>query len=149
MRRNIGMVAASAIGLTVLVGCNLNAGSSGTDQNPTTIRMSIEGYHFVPDHIAVHEGETVRFLITNPTDRAHELFIGTPAEQDADEARHEGASPMEQPGMSRYGYGIFLPAYGNGEFDYHFTVANGIMIGCHLPGHWAAGMRATITVLTK
>jgi uncharacterized cupredoxin-like copper-binding protein len=149
MRCCAGIVAASGIGLMALVGCSANLGGSGTDQNPTIIHMSIEGYHFIPDDIVVHEGETVRFMITNQTDRAHELFIGTPAEQEADEARHQGASPMEQPNMSHYGYGIYLPAYGAGEFEYHFTVANGIMIGCHLPGHWAAGMRASITVLTK
>jgi uncharacterized cupredoxin-like copper-binding protein len=148
MRLSMTMVAASAIGLTALVGCTANAGGSGTDQSPTIIRMSIEAYHFVPNHIQVQEGETVRFLITNPTDRAHELFIGTPVEQDADEALHKGASPMEQP-TTRYGYGIYIPAFGTGELDYHFTAANGIMIGCHLPGHWAAGMQATITVLTK
>jgi uncharacterized cupredoxin-like copper-binding protein len=146
MRRCVGIVAAGSIGLTALVGCSVNGGGSGTDQNPTIIPMSIEDYHFVPDHIVVQEGQTVRFVITNPTDRAHELFIGTPAEQDADEAHHRGASPMEQPNMSRYGYGIYLPAYGTGEFEYHFTVANGIMIGCHLPGHWAAGMKASISV---
>jgi uncharacterized cupredoxin-like copper-binding protein len=149
VRRSMAMVAASAIGLAALVGCTANAGGSGTDQNPTISRMSIEGYHFLPDHLTVHEGETVRFLITNPTDRAHALFIGTPAEQDADEARHEGASPLEQPDTSHYGYGIYIPAFGTAELDYHFTVANGIMIGCHLPGHWAAGMRATVTVLPK
>jgi uncharacterized cupredoxin-like copper-binding protein len=146
MRRCVGIVAAGGIGLSALVGCSVTAGGNATGA-PTIIHMSVEGFHFVPDQIVVHEGETVLFMITNPTDRAHELFIGTPAEQAADEAQHQGASPMEQPNMTHFGYGIYLPAYGTGEFEYHFTVANGIMIGCHLPGHWAAGMRASISVL--
>ena len=35
-----------------------------------------------------------------------------------------------------------LPAYGR----YRFDIARAIMLGCHLPGHWEAGMHALVTV---
>ena len=48
--------------------------------------------------------------------------------------------------MTHFGYGIYLPAFSDGEFDYVFNSDADLLIGCHLPGHWEAGMVATIAV---
>ena len=50
----------------------------------------ISGLHFVPDQFDVRVGETIRFVVTNPTDLPHELFIGTMPEQVAHHQHREG-----------------------------------------------------------
>jgi uncharacterized cupredoxin-like copper-binding protein len=128
-------------------GCSGGGVLTGTDANPRVIQLTVDGYRFIPHAIEVRLGETVRFIVTNPTDMAHEVFIGTPAEQAADEAAHASAPPMQQPKVTtQYGYGVFLLPYSTIDFNYHFSNRDEGMIGCHLPGHWAKGMKAAITV---
>jgi uncharacterized cupredoxin-like copper-binding protein len=111
------------------------------------IPVTISGMRFVPDHFEVRVGETIRFVVTNPTKVGHELFIGEMAEQLAHHREVMNQSPSEQvQAMQHTGYGIYLDPEGRGELTYHFSTAGQIMIGCHVHGHWEAGMLATITV---
>ena len=41
---------------------------------------------------------------------------------------------------------IVLPGE-TGEMTYTATVAGSLLIGCHQPGHWDAGMKATIDIV--
>jgi uncharacterized cupredoxin-like copper-binding protein len=135
-------------GLAILTAaCTASGLRYGTDANPRAINLTVDGYRFIPDAIEVTLGETVRFVVTNPTDMAHEVYIGTPAEQAADDAARASTPPMQQPKITtHYGYGVYLAAYSTVEFRYHFSNRDEVMIGCHLPGHWAKGMKAAITV---
>jgi Uncharacterized copper-binding protein len=129
----------------LLVSCVVQAGPSP----PATrdIPVSISGMRFVPDQFEVRVGETIRFVVTNPTDLPHELFIGSMAEQLAHHREVMSQPPVQQvPMMQHTGYGIYLVAHDSGQFIYHFGEAGQVMIGCHVPGHWEAGMLATITV---
>jgi uncharacterized cupredoxin-like copper-binding protein len=139
---------AAACGIALLTtACAVSGAQNGTDASGRVIRLSIDAYRFVPDHVDVNVGETVRFVVMNPTDMAHEVYIGTPAEQAADEAARASTAPMQQPNVTtQYGYGAYLAAFSTVEFDYHFSNGDEVMIGCHLPGHWAKGMKAAITV---
>lgn len=129
----------------LLVSCGGQA--SATPPATRDIPVSISGMRFVPDQFEVHVGETIRFVVTNPTDLPHELFIGTMAEQLARERSVMSQPPAQQVQLRpRFGYGISLLAHDSGQFIYHFSGAAQVMIGCHVPGHWEAGMRATITV---
>ncbi|MDP9271136.1 MAG: plastocyanin/azurin family copper-binding protein [Chloroflexota bacterium] len=140
------LVVASCVAM-LGAGCRVGGVQYGTDANPRAINLTVDGYRFIPDAIEVTVGETVRFVVTNPTDMAHEVYIGTPAEQAADEAAHASTPPMQQPKVkTQYGYGGYLAAYSTVEFRYHFANRDEVMIGCHLPGHWAKGMKAAITV---
>jgi uncharacterized cupredoxin-like copper-binding protein len=101
---------AAACGIALLTtACAVAGAQNGTDANARVFRLSIDAYRFVPDHVDVNVGETVRFVVTNPTD---------------------------------------LAAFSTVDFDYHFSNGDEVMIGCHLPGHWAMGMKAAITVHT-
>jgi uncharacterized cupredoxin-like copper-binding protein len=140
------LVAASCVAI-LSAGCSVGGVLTGTDANPHAINLTVDGYRFIPNAIEVTLGETVRFVVTNPTDMAHEIYIGTPAEEAADEAAHASAPPMQQPKITTpYGYGVYLLPYSTVEFTYHFSNRDEVMIGCHLPGHWAKGMKAAITV---
>jgi uncharacterized cupredoxin-like copper-binding protein len=138
----------TTIGLgLLLVACSPSSARrdvpAGTDR---VVELSMEGMHFIPDRIEVKAGELVAFVVTNPNDIAHELFIGTPAEQAAHEAMHMAAAASDQAQVRHGGYGIYLAPHDTGVVSYRFDTAGEIMLGCHLPGHWAAGMHAVVVV---
>jgi uncharacterized cupredoxin-like copper-binding protein len=111
------------------------------------VAVTIQGLVFVPDYFKVRVGETIRFKVNNPTDVAHELYIGFMTDQLMHEAVVNGATGAPKvEAMQQSGYGIYLEPFDSGEFVYHFNSPGQIVIGCHVPGHWAAGMRATIDV---
>ena len=116
---------------------------AGTDR---VVELSIEGMHFIPDRIEVRAGELVAFMVTNPNDIPHELYIGTEADQVAHAAMHMAAAASAQAQVPHGGYGIFLAPHETGVVSYRFDTAGPILLGCHLPGHWEAGMKAIVTV---
>jgi uncharacterized cupredoxin-like copper-binding protein len=136
------------IGLvTLLVACSPAAARrdvpAGTDR---VVELTMQGMHFIPDRVVVKAGELVAFVVTNPNDIPHELFIGTNADQAAHEAMHMAGAASAQAQVSHGGYGLFLPAHGTGVVSYRFDTPGDVLLGCHLPGHWAAGMVATVVV---
>lgn len=133
------------LALIVLVAGCTAGGAAPTTGEPRIIDVTIDGYHFIPDHFTVRRGESVRFLVSNPDRIGHELFIGTIEEQAARRGTG-GATPTEAEGVAHFGYGIYLPALTDGEFDYVFDSETDLLIGCHIPGHWEHGMVATIDV---
>lgn len=147
MRKAMGALTAYGLPLAmiVLLASCAAGGSAAAPAEPRIIDITIDGYHFVPDHFAVHRGESVRFLVSNPDRIGHELFIGTIEEQAARRGT-EATSPSDTSDVAHFGYGIYLPALTDGEFDYVFSAESDLLIGCHIPGHWERGMVATIDV---
>jgi uncharacterized cupredoxin-like copper-binding protein len=97
---------------------------------------------FDPAEIDVIAGETVQFVVTNEGDTDHEFLIGTEAEQAefaedmaaGDSHAHSDAGVTVEPGQTE-------------TFDYTFDDAEvALLAGCHEPGHYEAGMVASITV---
>jgi uncharacterized cupredoxin-like copper-binding protein len=136
------------IGLgVVLVACSPSAARrdvpAGTDR---VVELSMEDMHFIPDRIEVKAGELVAFVVTNPNDIAHELYIGTEADQMAHRAMHMAVPSAGQAQIPHGGYGIFLEPHETGVVSYRFDTAGQVMLGCHLPGHWEAGMHAIMVV---
>jgi uncharacterized cupredoxin-like copper-binding protein len=115
----------------------------GTDR---VVELSMEGMHFIPDRIEVKAGELVAFVVTNPNDVAHEVFIGSEADQMAHHAVHMAVASPGQAQIPHGGYGIFLAPHETGVLSYRFDTPGEIMLGCHLPGHWEAGMKAVVIV---
>ena len=96
---------------------------------------------FVPDHVDVRAGETIAFEIRNAGNLPHEFFIGTPEEQLEHEREMASGAPMHaEPGQ------IDVPAGQTVRLVYTFEQAGTLEYGCHVPGHYPAGMRGTITV---
>jgi len=134
------------IGL-LLVACSPSADRRsvppGTDR---VVELSMAEMYFIPNRVEVTAGELVAFVVTNPNDIAHELFIGDEADQMAHHAAHAAASSPDQARVQHFGYGIYLAPHGTGVVSYQFDTPGDIMLGCHLPGHWEAGMVAIVTV---
>jgi P-type Cu+ transporter len=118
--------------------------SMSSDTRPVTRTINvttIDALRFTPDQISVRAGETVAFEITNSGVLPHEFFIGTPAEQQAHEAEMTtGSAMMDEPN------GVEVPAGGVARLVYTFDQPGTLEYGCHVPGHYAAGMRGTITI---
>ncbi|MGZ8599326.1 MAG: cupredoxin domain-containing protein [Actinomycetota bacterium] len=128
MRRLIGVL---------LVAAALPACSNGGGRE-ITVEMFEMG--FEPSSIRVAEGEAVTFVVENTGVSTHELFVGDEAAQEAREALLAGGSTPEDPSS------ILLRNGESGELTYTFGDAGELLYGCHVIGHYAAGMVGSITV---
>jgi len=97
---------------------------------------------FAPDPITVKASEEVTFVVTNDGLIVHEFFVGTADEQ------VEHAAEMAAGGMSHgHDNALSLKAGESGSLTMTFADAGSLIIGCHEPGHYDAGMVATLTVV--
>jgi uncharacterized cupredoxin-like copper-binding protein len=103
-----------------------------------TIEIDIHYSRFDPAVIDVRRGETVRFVIANTDPIDHEFIVGDEAVQDAHELGTESYHPP-RPGE------VTVPSGETVETTYRFEGGN-LIFGCHLPGHYAYGMRGLAVV---
>ncbi len=104
-----------------------------------TVEITIEHSRFDPAVLEAAPGETVRFVIRNLDPIDHEFILGDQAVQDRHESGtepHHGAIPGE----------ISVPPRGQAVTTYRLPASGALLFGCHLPGHWAYGMRGTVHV---
>ena len=127
-------------------------GSPGTPDHPRAVIIAAKDYTYIPAVIDLHPGETVTFEVVNGGLVVHEVVLGGMRVQDAWEAEESITSnlpPGQTPAVS------VDPAVGGLRFvirsgervDVTWTVpedasatAGGWFVGCHIPGHWEAGM---------
>ena len=94
-----------------------------------------------PAEMTVKAGQPVTFKVTNSGATDHEFYLG-------DEAAQAEQEEMMQAGEMLHdtGDGVSLKPGETKELMYTFTEAGETLAGCHFPGHYAGGMKATITV---
>lgn len=155
-------VAAAPLGLILLVACGDDGDpaetATGTEDSPRTVEIDMVDIAFEPDAVDVGAGETVRFVFTNEGDLAHDAFIGDEAAQEAhEEEMHEAEEDMDgdmddeadaEDEMDMHGdeEGITVQPGDSGELTHTFDEPGEMLIGCHEPGHYDAGMIVTINV---
>ena len=112
---------------------------------------------FLPDPVDVVPGETVLLHVVNGGLEIHEAVIGGQAVQDAWESA-EGAAADPPPGPTPLVSvppnvaGIRIVVASGQRVDLVWSVptdpsaVRGLILGCHIPGHWTKGMRGSITV---
>lgn len=94
-----------------------------------------------PAEMTVKVGQPVTFVVTNTGAIEHEFYVGDEAAQDAHEQEMlSGGMAMDEPD------GIVLKPGETKELLHTFETAGTFLAGCHVPGHYAGGMKATITV---
>jgi uncharacterized cupredoxin-like copper-binding protein len=129
MRRSfLALVLLGALG-----GCSSAAGSQ---QSATVV---IHHSAFRPEHMSFAAGTTVTFTVKNTDPIDHEFLLGDKELQLVHEygtEKHHGARPGE----------ISIPAGEERSTTYTFTDGGTLIYGCHLPGHYAYGMRGTVSV---
>ena len=99
---------------------------------------------FQPDDFEVAQGEIVTFRITNTGDIEHEFVLGDEEAQQAMAEEMEAGNDHAHAGeMSN---AVTIHAGETAELTWHFTEAGTVLVGCHVPGHWEAGMRGSVVV---
>jgi uncharacterized cupredoxin-like copper-binding protein len=120
----------------------VGAGGCTTTSQAATDVVNVEIHHsrFIPDTLTVGDGQTLRFVVHNADPIDHEFIVGDQATQDRHERgtddHHDGSVPGE----------ISVPAGTTVTTTYHVDTPAQVLYGCHLPGHWAYGMRGVIRV---
>lgn len=163
-RRAVGSVAAASL-LLVLAACSAGAPTAlpeesgmpmasdaeegfawgepadGSDADRTIEIQMLDALVFEPATVEVRVGETVTFAVVNAGQLPHDFTLGDEAAQaEHEEEMSGGMAGHEEPNV------LELEAGESGELTWHFTQAGTIFYGCHVPGHYAAGMRGTISI---
>lgn len=116
-------------------------------QADRTIEIKAEdSLTFDPNEITVDAGETITFNVVNSGNLAHDFTIGDEATQEAHETEMVEMAKNGEMMMHDEANAMSVPAGETKELTWHFTEAGTVLIGCHQPGHYAGGMKATIDV---
>jgi len=143
------MLAAATLTLTVLAACGEDGNDVAgdvvaVDDGLAVIEVEMTEMAFTPDSIDVKAGETVRLRFHNSGLAVHEAVIGDlalqeeHAEEMAGTAMHHEDSDESEP--------LVVAVGETGDLVYTAGTAGTLIIGCHQPGHWDAGMRADLTI---
>ena len=144
--------------------------ASSATSSGKVIEITMADNRFEPAEVTVPSGTKVTFRITNTGSAVHAALIGDSDAQrehmaemtagsmmapDGDHGDHGGMSGMGSAGSSGSSGGmhhsgaakvVTVDPGEQGEITTTFDRAGTTLIGCHQPGHWEAGMKATITV---
>jgi uncharacterized cupredoxin-like copper-binding protein len=115
-------------------------GTAGAERSAVrTIELTVRHSRFEPESFEVPEGSRVRFVIRNLDPIDHELIVGDAGVHE----RHEnGTEPFHPPRPGE----VTVPAGQVAATTYTFDVPGTVVYACHLPGHFAYGMRGAARV---
>ena len=120
------------------------AGAPGMARNVSrTIHVKmLDSMRFEPSSFKVKSGETVKFVVSNAGQLPHEFGIGTAEEQNA-----HAEMMLADPEMKHGDGGVITVQPGKvGTLIWRFGKAGDYEVGCQVPGHYPAGMKARIVV---
>jgi uncharacterized cupredoxin-like copper-binding protein len=125
---------------------------------PVRVVMN-DHFRYRPSAIMVRTGRRVTFAVTNAGKLPHEFILGDRATQLAHERQMQEAAPTAgghshvhthgpaaHPGHPTSG-ALTVPPGETRRLTWTFHDPGIVLYGCHVLGHWAAGMRGTIVVL--
>jgi uncharacterized cupredoxin-like copper-binding protein len=115
-------------------GCVPVSGSSAS-----VVEIGIHHSRFEIPSLEVEAGTTVRFVLNNSDPIDHEFIVGNKRVQAVHERGTE-AHHAPRPGE------VSVPAGSTRTTTYTFEDPGTLIFGCHLPGHYAYGMRGQIVV---
>ena len=128
--------------------------SPGETDDVRTVEIDMLDNEFSPDRIEVSNGETVRFVFSNEGDVTHDAVVGdTVAQTEHEEEMRAAESESSGAGTGGMDHGSESEGEGGaitvdpgetGELMHTFAAGEGLLIGCHEPGHYDAGMKIAI-----
>ena len=104
--------------------------------------MALDTMRFEPGKLLVGSGETVRIEVTNAGKVPHELTIGDRKAQLEHERMMQGMSGMKHDDPSS----VTLAPGETKTLVWQFGEPGTVEFGCHVPGHYPAGMVSTVEV---
>jgi uncharacterized cupredoxin-like copper-binding protein len=131
------LLMAGACGNSAHQGGHADSSSKGD----RTVEVEMQDFAFSPSSFQVKKGETVTFRFNNPTTLLHEAVIGDEAYQ-----AEQKKAMAEHGAHDKEAKVVEVAAGKTGELTYTFAKDGTLLIGCHQPGHYEAGMKATVTV---
>jgi uncharacterized cupredoxin-like copper-binding protein len=131
--------------------------SPGSSAAPREVNVVLKDWIFLPNPVDVVPGETVLLHVVNGGLEIHELVIGDLAVQDAWEAAELAtlnAPPGPTPAVSVppdvAGLRVVVPSGQRVDVTWQVPPSAAqvtrLLLGCHIPSHWAKGMRASFRV---
>lgn len=121
------------------------AASPGAAASAGTARIEVrltDALRIEPATISVPAGVLVTFVVTNTGALAHEFFVGDEAAQQAHGQALTGATTAPPDTAT----GIGLAPGETKDLTMTFPAGGSSLAGCHVAGHYLAGMKAAITV---
>jgi uncharacterized cupredoxin-like copper-binding protein len=103
--------------------------------------MLTDALRMEPAEMTVKAGQPVTFVVTNTGAIDHEFYLGDEAAQGEQETMMQSGEMVHDTAD-----GISLAAGETKELTYTFAAPGQMLVGCHEAGHYAGGMKATITV---
>jgi uncharacterized cupredoxin-like copper-binding protein len=114
-----------------------------SDASALRIAVSLtDALRIEPAAMSVPVGVPVTFVVTNVGAVPHEFVVGDEAAQQAHETTMQGQATMDHDDATAIG----LAPGETKELTLTFAEPGELLAGCHIPGHYPAGMRAVITV---
>jgi uncharacterized cupredoxin-like copper-binding protein len=139
--KNVAAVAAVAALAMLTGGCGGSDKPKAAATAPRTVDVEMHDISYRPTEVAVKAGETVRLVFHNAGQIPHDAYLGDEAAQ----MDHE--KEMATGAMHKNGPDAITVAPGQtGELTHTFKSGQSILIGCHQPGHYAAGMKLKVDV---
>jgi uncharacterized cupredoxin-like copper-binding protein len=131
---------AAVAALTLAGGLTLLHAAAG--QGTQTVVVTMHHSRFQPEVVRVAPGATVRFVLRNTDPIDHEFILGDQEVQRRHEQGREREHHGEVPGE------VSVPAGGEAATTYTFPKGGpaSLQFACHLPGHYAYGMRGVALV---
>jgi uncharacterized cupredoxin-like copper-binding protein len=122
---------------------------------PVRVVMN-DRFRYRPAAIMIRAGRRVTFEVTNAGKLPHEFILGDRAAQLAHERQMRDAPPT---GGHAHDHGpgghaspeasgaLTVPPGQTRRLSWTFDEPGTVLYGCHVLGHWAAGMKGTIVIL--
>ncbi len=148
------VILTATVGLLV-AGCGggstKTASAAGAPGDPARATRTVEvkagdDLRFQPDQVQAKVGETITFRVVNVATIEHEFTLGDAATQSAHEKEMHSSSSGGQMNMADEANSIQVDPGATKDITWTFTSAGTTLYGCHEPGHYASGMKGTITV---
>jgi len=129
-----------------------DAEASASSASVRTVEVAMADNEFAPAQVDVAPGETVRFVFSNEGEVTHDAVVGDEAAQAEHEDEMRAAEDNAMGGMDHAAEAegdegaITIEPGGTGELVHTFAAGDELLIGCHEPGHYDAGMRISVAV---
>jgi uncharacterized cupredoxin-like copper-binding protein len=142
-RTRLAVTALATLAMLVTAGCGGDDDGPAEASAGTIVVVTMVDNGFEPAELTVAQGETVTFRFTNEGKVTHEAFVGD-AEDQAEHEKDVSSGEMHH-GDENEG-AVEVKAGKTGTMTHTFDEVGPIQIGCHEPGHYAAGMKIDVTV---
>ncbi|MGH8677514.1 MAG: cupredoxin domain-containing protein [Burkholderiales bacterium] len=103
---------------------------------------TLDQMRYEPAEFSFKRGQTVKFIVTNKGRLAHEFGIGALEEQKAHAEMMKSMPDMKHDDPNV----VTIDPGQTKELIWRFTKRGTFQIGCHVPGHYEAGMAALVRV---